>query len=107
MPRLYCHQHGQEHEAATKARQEFYRQEGETVVIIKGRLIDGPFLCDRCNAELKEGDPACLASAFPRWITESTHDYKFTYEFRYFALEDDAITVYGAPWPCMDDLQEA
>ena len=76
-----------------------YREEGETVLIVRGRLISGPWLCDRCNAELDAGMVAWLVSAFPRWVTESTPDYDFASERRYFALEGDEVTAYGAAWP--------
>ena len=100
MPRLYCAKHGKENKADTARDQEEYRQGGETVLVVSGRLISGPWHCDRCNATLKKGDTAYLSSAFPQWITEGLTDYDFAYERDYFAMaETDAATVYGAEWP--------
>lgn len=99
MPRLYCEAHGRDHEDTSARNQELYRQEGDTVLIVKGTLISGPWLCDRCNAELKKGQPAILLLAYPRWITESMDKYDFSYERRYFAVEKAKVAVYGAEWP--------
>jgi hypothetical protein len=55
MPYLFCEAHGREHEADASAAQEEYRQAGESVVTVKGTLISGPWLCDRCNARLVKG----------------------------------------------------
>ena len=99
MPRLYCEEHGKEAEARSACNQERYRQEGETILVVTGALISGPWLCDRCNAQLDEDEQATLVSAFPRAITESIYEYDFGYEQGYFAMEDDTVTVYGAEWP--------
>lgn len=99
MPRLYCEPHGQEDEARVIERREQYRQEGESVLIVKGRLTNGPFLCDRCGVELQRGDPACLVSAYPRWIVEQMQGYDFDYERQYFTVERAVVAVYGAGWP--------
>jgi hypothetical protein len=64
MPYLFCAEHGKEHEATSQAEQENYRLLGETVLIVKGRLISGPWRCDRCGTRLKKGNPACLVTAF-------------------------------------------
>jgi hypothetical protein len=99
MPRLYCEEHGREQEADTSRNQELYRQEGESVLIVKGRLISGPWRCDRCNATLTKGTLACLLTAFPGWMTESMYDYDFAYERKYFGKTHDGAAVYGAAWP--------
>ena len=77
MPHLYCEKHGREHKARTSERQELYRQEGESVLIVKDRLISGPWLCDSCNAVLKRGTLAYLCIAYPRFVTESLREYDF------------------------------
>ena len=99
MPRLYCETHGREDEAATTQRQEHYHQEGESVLIVSGKLRSGPWLCDRCNETIGRGSVAYLTSAFPRWITEQMHGYDFADERRYFGGRYDRIAVYGADWP--------
>jgi hypothetical protein len=99
MPTLYCDSHGRDHEDTTVKNQELYRQEGESVLIVRGTLISGPFHCDRCNAVLKKGQPATLLMAYPGWMTESMTDYEFLYESRYFAIEKAEVAVYGTDWP--------
>lgn len=99
MPHLYCEAHGRDHEDTTARNQELYRQEGDTVLIVKGALISGPWHCDRCNAVLEEGQSATLLLAYPRWMTERMNDYDFLYESRYFAAGEAAVAVYGAEWP--------
>jgi hypothetical protein len=100
MPRLYCETHGREEEAETIAHQEVYRQAGETVLVVGGRLTRGPFLCDRCNQELAAGQPAWLISALPGWVAEGLTDYDFGYERAYCAMaKTDTATAYGADWP--------
>lgn len=99
MPRLYCKQHGREDEASVIERQEHYRQEGESVLIVKGRLQTGPWLCDRCNDTINRGGVAYLTTCLPRWITEGEPRYDFAYERRYFGGRYDRIAVYGAEWP--------
>ena len=100
MPRLYCDTHGREREAEILANQDTYRQEGESVLVVKGRLIRGPFLCDRCNKKLAAGKPAWLISALPGWVADGLIDYDFGYEREYFAMaKTDTATVYGTDWP--------
>lgn len=100
MPYLHCEKHGPEREAVTAANQEEYRQLGESVLIVKGTLISGPWRCDRCNAVLDKGDPATLHSAFPAHCREDLYQYDFDYEQDYFAMKNsDQAIVYGAPWP--------
>ena len=100
MPRLYCETHGRDREAEIIANQETYRQEGESVLVVKGRLTCGPFLCDRCNKALAAGQPAYLISAMPGWVAEGLIDYDFGCEREYFAMaKTDTATVYGADWP--------
>ena len=85
------------------AEQEAYREAGESVLVISGTLTSGPKQCDKCNATLRKGDQATLLSAFPREVTESMHGYEFAAERRYFAMRgEEAVTVYGARWPCGD-----
>jgi hypothetical protein len=99
MPYLFCEKHGREHEDSAAGQQEAYRQEGESVLTMRGTLISGPWLCDRCNASLTKGTHAYLASAFPAWVGEGTEDYDFAYERRYFAVEKAEAKLYGARWP--------
>ena len=101
MPYLFCDAHGHDHEATAKASAEHYRQAGESVLIVKGRLISGPWLCDRCNAELKRGGRACLAFAFPAWLIERTPVYDFSYEGQFFDMKQAEVTFYGAAWPAI------
>ena len=103
MPRLYCADHGKEHEARTAGNEALYRQEGETVLIVQGRLNSGPWRCDHCNTPLGKGDTACLIAAFPRWLTASTPAYDFAYERQYFAVRKAEITAYGAAWQGVAD----
>lgn len=100
MPRLYCEKHGRQCEADIIANRDTYRQEGESVLVVKGRLKCGPFLCDRCNKELAAGQAAWLISALPGWVADGLIDYDFGYEREYFAMaKTDTATVYGADWP--------
>ncbi len=100
MPRLYCEEHGREDDARIIGRQEHYRQEDESVLVVRGKLISGPWCCDRCNATLRKGAIAWLFSAYPRWIAEGLTDYDFGQERQYFAMgKYDKATVYGADWP--------
>ena len=65
MARLYCATHGRACERGVKRRQPDIRREGESVLIVKGKLISGPWRCDDCNQFLKAGcsGPRNLASA--------------------------------------------
>jgi hypothetical protein len=100
MPYLYCEKHGHEREAGIIERQEVYREADETVLVVSGTLISGPWLCDRCNAQLRKADTAYLVSAFPSHCRDDLHDYDFGYERQYFAMTaDDRATAYGADWP--------
>lgn len=100
MPRLYCKKHGQEHETQCIEHQEEYRQLDEIVLIAKGTLISGPWLCDHCNAKLNRGQVAALVSAFPSHCRDDLYEYDFGYERQYFAMEPgDTATAYGAEWP--------
>lgn len=96
MPRLYCEEHGREHEAIAIGEQEHYRQLGEAVLIVKGRLISGPWLCDRCNAMLSKSTPAWLVSSFGRHFVEELDCYDYSYERRYFTMERAEARWYGA-----------
>jgi hypothetical protein len=100
MPDLYCEKHGWEREAGIIERQEEYRQQGECVLVVSGTLISGPWLCDKCNARLKEGNRAMLVSAFAHLWRDGLYDYDFHYERRYLAMTaDDRAAAYGAEWP--------
>ena len=97
---LYCAAHGRECERAVKRRQADIRREGESVLIVRGKLISGPWRCDHCNAELKDGATAYLHAAYPRHLTEAMDEYGFEMEREYFALAgEDRMALYGAPWP--------
>jgi hypothetical protein len=98
MPRLYCEKHGQEYELGVVDKEQEYRDEGETVLIVRGKLRSGPWLCDRCNATLAKGTLACLASGLPAWITGQTETYDFAYEREYFVMHEATVVVHGAPW---------
>jgi hypothetical protein len=103
MPHLYCVTHGKEHQDRVIGQWSIYRDEGESVLIVAGRLTSGPWACDRCNATLRPGRTAYLLTAFPRCITEGMISYDFAYERLYFAMEgEERLAVYGAAWPCGD-----
>ena len=93
MSSLYCKTHGEEKEAEARADDEEMREDGESVLIVHGRLISGPWRCDRCNAELNEGDEAFFEAIYPRHITEQIYDYDFSYEREYFALHDGSLAA--------------
>jgi hypothetical protein len=100
MPYLYCEKDGREHERSSVEQKAVYRQADESVLIVKGRLISGPWRCDKCNAHLKQGDSATLVSAFPSHCRDQLYDYDFGYERQYFAMKpSDTATVYGSEWP--------
>jgi hypothetical protein len=99
MTYLYCAVHGRGHENRTIDQQERYREAGECVLIVKGRLISGPHRCDKCNTSLKRGDDATLLSAFPRHIVEGMVVYDFAQERRYFDMRKAEARWYGTAWP--------
>src|SRR5262249_51307118 len=95
-----CAADGRERESAVKRRQADIRREGESVLIVKGKLISGPWRCDHCNSELNEGGTAYLHAAYPRHLTEAMDEYGFEMERHYFALTgEDRMALYGAAWP--------
>jgi hypothetical protein len=103
MPYLYCAVHGRGHEDRIIAEQEAYREAGESVLVVSGTLASGPWQCDTCSVALTKGDQATLVSTFPAQVTESMRHYEFAAERRYFAMRgEEAVAVYGAPWPCGD-----
>jgi hypothetical protein len=100
MPYLYCAVDGASHENRAIGQHDLYREEGESVLIVKGKLNCGPWRCDKCNAQLRKGDSACLLSAFPRHDTQYMHEYDFALERRYFAMKGaETLALVGAPWP--------
>ena len=99
MPRLYCEEHGREHEARCESEHEKYLMLGETALIVHGTLFSGPWQCDRCNEPLRRGQKAWLMTAFPRSVTAGMGDYDFAYEKRYFNMKRAEVAVYGAEWP--------
>lgn len=100
MPRLLCETHGREEEADRRRDQARYREAGECVLVVSGRLISGPWLCDRCNQALTAGKAAYLISALPGWVADGLIDYDFGYERAYFAMgKAETATAYGADWP--------
>jgi hypothetical protein len=99
MPHLFCAEHGKEHESRCPEDQENYRWFGETVLIVRGRLISGGWQCDKCNAPLNRGHKAWLMTAFPRSMTAGMGDYDFAHEKRYFNMKRAEVAVYGAEWP--------
>ena len=72
---------------------------GETVLIVRQRLISGGWQCDKCNAPLNRGHKAWLMTAFPRSMTAGMGDYDFAHEKRYFHMKRAEVAVYGAEWP--------
>jgi hypothetical protein len=96
MPYLLCDAHGREYQARVTQKQELYRQEGESILIVSGSLRSGPWLCDKCNARLNKGSRAMLGIVYPRYITESLHEYDFGYERRYFDMQQAETAVFGA-----------
>jgi hypothetical protein len=99
MPHLFCTTHGEKHGASCREDQEEYRRLGETVVIVRGTLISGPWHCDRCNARLKKGDTAWLMTAFPSYYAEQLTGYDYRHERQYFRVERAIVKVYGAISP--------
>src|SRR5947209_4133545 len=98
MPYLYCAVDGKDHENLAIAQQDYYRQAGESVLIVHGTLKSGPWKCDKCNTRLKRGDAATLMTAIPRHIAEGMDSYDFAYEQRYFDMKRAEVKVYGAKW---------
>ncbi len=101
MPYLYCEKHGEEYEAAARAKQDTYRQLGDIVLVVKGRLLSGPcYLCAHCYTELGKGQRACLIREFSHMVNrEALEQYDFTYERYYFAAPHAEAASYGARWP--------
>jgi hypothetical protein len=100
MPRLYCEKHARDRETAMIGSEDVYRQADEVVLVVTGKLISGPWHCDRCNVQLRKGDPASLMSAFPSHCRDDLYDYSFRYERQYFAINKSlTATAYGAKWP--------
>lgn len=87
------------HESRCQEDQENYRWFGETVLIVRGRLISGGWQCDKCNAPLNRGHKAWLMTAFPRSMNAGMGDYDFAHEKRYFNMKRAEVAVYGAEWP--------
>jgi hypothetical protein len=98
MPYLFCHKHGQEHEASCRDSEEEYRMLGETVVVVSGRLINGPWQCDRssCGTRLDKGDKASRVTAFPSHFADELATYDYAAERQYFQMETATVTLYGA-----------
>ena len=106
MARLYCEEHGREHEARVIGNQHIYREAGESVLIVHGKLKSGPWHCDQCYGKLRRGHAAYLATAFPPHMTAGFDEYDFRYERRYFRLEgEETLTVYGKVWPDVTEAQ--
>jgi hypothetical protein len=99
MPRLYCAECGKQEHAKSVQNRERYQQEGETVLIVTGKLISGPWMCDRCNGGIAVGKQAFLVRAFPKWMIEELHVYDYVYEREYFATEEIEVMTYGVDWP--------
>jgi hypothetical protein len=100
MSSLYCKTHGREKETEAISDNDSMREEGESVLIVNGRLISGPWRCDRCNAMLNVGDDAYFEAIYPSHMSDRFYDYDFSYECDYFALSVGCrLIVYGSPWP--------
>jgi hypothetical protein len=96
MPYLYCADHGREVQIECQAKQEEYRQLGEAVLVVSGRLISGPWRCDRCNSLLTRGDLAFLVTSFSRYFAEDLAGYDYPFERKYFSIREAKTGVYGA-----------
>lgn len=72
---------------------------GISVLIVTGRLISGPWHCDRCNARLERGDTAYVWTTYPEGTPASGDQYRFAYERQYFGGKYERATAYGADWP--------
>lgn len=94
---------GERHAARTAEREALYRQEGETALIVSGRLISGPWLCDSCGTTLAKGKTAVLSNSFLRWQTEATGEYDFAYERRHFDMRKVQVRAYGTVWNALVD----
>jgi hypothetical protein len=100
MSSLYCKIHGREKEREAVSDNDSMCEEGESVLIVHGHLISGPWRCDRCNAELTEGTEAYFEAIYPCHMSERFWEYDFSYECEYFALSNGCrLAVYGSPWP--------
>jgi hypothetical protein len=99
MPYLFCKAHGQEHDATCRQEQENYRQLGETVMVVSGKLHSGSWMCDRCSLELSMGATAYLMTAYPRYFADGLEDYDYANERRYFQMGSVTVKVYGATPP--------
>ncbi len=99
MPYLYCKQHGRAREKEIIEQEKVYSQAGEIVMVVKGKLNTGPWVCEVCNATLNTGDPAFLVTGFLSPLPD-LKNYAFAYERDYFAMNKiDTATAYGANWP--------
>jgi hypothetical protein len=99
MPRLYCEEHGREHESRCQEEQDNYRLLGETVLMVSGTLISGPWNCDRCNVRMKKGSRAWLMTAFLRCFAENLDGYDYACERQYLSMMNAEARVYGAEPP--------
>ena len=100
MARLLCETHGREEEAETIRDQDKHRAENECILVVRGKLISGPWVCDRCNRALNAGATAYLRTGLPKWVADGLVDYDFGYEREYFAMgREEKAAVYGADWP--------
>jgi len=99
MPYLFCKPHGQEHAADCEKDQDTYRQLGETVMIVSGRLHSGGWLCDRCNVPLKIGATAYLLTSYPEHFARELEGYDYANERHYFQMESIEVNIYGAMPP--------
>ena len=98
MPRLYCTKDGEAYLKSHVGRSE-ESYEGEGITVTKGQLLDSCWVCDKCNASLKEGDMAYLIM---NWLPDMYEDflyYDFGYERDYMDFELEDITVLGWEWP--------
>ncbi len=99
MPYLFCKTHGQEHAASCQQDQENYRQLGETVMVVSGKLRSGSWLCDRCNVALRMGATAYLMTAYPRHFAGELENYDYANERHYFQMGSIDVKLYGAMPP--------
>lgn len=86
MPYLICKMDGGQHKEGLSQRYEV-EIGSERLLVVNGRLIGGPWRCEKCNAELKTGDFATLVYAIPSHSGHGFYDYDL--ERRYFDMTNN------------------
>ena len=104
MPRLFCQEHGREHEARCIEEQENFRRFGEAVLIVSGPLKSPSHRCRSCNMRLRRGQRGYLVTAFPRFSAEDLGGYDYATEREYLILEHAEARLYGGAAPQRIDV---